>query len=79
MILEKSVQAQFLKPMVSSLAFAILFAFFLTLFLIPSLYAIGVDIIRLYRWALTGKKQQKLGAHYDPSINHIKQQIEKTA
>ena len=77
LILERSAQAQFLKPMVVSLGAGILFAFFLTLFLVPSLYAIGVDIVRLYRWALTGKKQEILGTHYDPDISHIQARIKK--
>ncbi len=78
LILEQSIQAQFLKPMVISLGSAILFAFFLTLFLVPSLYAIGIDVVRLYRWALTGKPQPKLGANYNPDISLIKKRIEKT-
>lgn len=47
LILEKSTQAQFLIPMAVSLGFGILFATFITLFLIPSLYLILEDIKRL--------------------------------
>jgi multidrug efflux pump subunit AcrB len=43
MILEKSVQAQFLIPMAISLGFGILFATLITLLLIPSLYIILED------------------------------------
>lgn len=46
MMLERSTQAQFLKPTVISLAFGVAFALFVTLFLVPSLYGIGVDIQR---------------------------------
>ncbi len=46
-ILETSVQAQFLIPMAISLAFGILFATGITLLLIPSLYMILEDIRRL--------------------------------
>jgi multidrug efflux pump subunit AcrB len=44
MILETSVQAQFLIPMAISLAFGVLFATNITLLLIPSLYGILEDI-----------------------------------
>jgi multidrug efflux pump subunit AcrB len=44
MILETSVQAQFLIPMAISLGFGILFATGITLLLIPSLYLILEDI-----------------------------------
>jgi multidrug efflux pump subunit AcrB len=64
MMAERSTQAQFLKPMVVSLGFAVIFALFLSLILIPSLYAIGVDIARLTRGLVSGKKQPALGADY---------------
>jgi multidrug efflux pump subunit AcrB len=44
MILETSVQAQFLVPMAISLAFGILFATGITLLLIPSLYLVLEDV-----------------------------------
>lgn len=44
MILEKSLQARFLVPMAISLAFGVLFATMITLFLVPSLYMALVDI-----------------------------------
>lgn len=44
MIMETSVQAQFLIPMAISLAFGILFATLITLILIPSLYLVLEDI-----------------------------------
>jgi multidrug efflux pump subunit AcrB len=46
MILETSVQAQFLIPMAISLAFGILFATGITLLLVPSLYLILEDARR---------------------------------
>ncbi|PLY02172.1 MAG: AcrB/AcrD/AcrF family protein [Desulfuromonas sp.] len=46
MILETSVQAQFLIPMAISLAFGILFATGITLLLIPSLYLVLEDLRR---------------------------------
>ncbi len=42
--LEASLQAQFVKPMAISIAFGVLFATFVTLFLVPVLYYVGRDI-----------------------------------
>ncbi|MFC6977781.1 efflux RND transporter permease subunit [Microbulbifer taiwanensis] len=50
MMLERSIQAAFLQPIVVALAFGVFVAFFVTLLLVPALYAIGVDIA-----ALTGR------------------------
>jgi multidrug efflux pump subunit AcrB len=47
MILEKSVQAQFLIPMAVSLAFGVLFATVITLILIPCGYLIREDVRRM--------------------------------
>lgn len=44
MMLEKSIQAAFLKPIVVALAGGVLIAFFVTLFMVPALYTIGFDI-----------------------------------
>ena len=48
-MLEKSVQAQFVIPMAVSLAFGILFATVITLFLVPSLYLLQIDAGRRFR------------------------------
>lgn len=48
MLLEKSVQAQFLIPMAVSLGFGVLFSTFVTLLLIPSGYMIHNDITSLF-------------------------------
>ncbi|HKI51775.1 MAG TPA: efflux RND transporter permease subunit [Geothermobacteraceae bacterium] len=48
MILETSVQAQFLIPMAISLGFGIMFATGITLLLIPALYLILEDVRRLF-------------------------------
>ena len=47
-MLEKSVQAQFVIPMAVSLSFGILFATVITLFLIPSLYMLREDGMRYF-------------------------------
>jgi multidrug efflux pump subunit AcrB len=51
-LMETSMQAQFLIPMATSLAFGILFATVITLFLIPSLYVILEDFKGRYSDAL---------------------------
>lgn len=48
-LLETNLQAQFLIPMATSLAFGILYATFITLFLVPSAYLILEDIKDLFR------------------------------
>jgi multidrug efflux pump subunit AcrB len=42
-------QAQFLIPMAVSLGFGILFATFITLLLIPSIYLILEDVLSLFK------------------------------
>ncbi len=48
MMLERSTQAAFLKPIVVSLAYGVLTAFFVTLFLVPALYSVGYDIQKAF-------------------------------
>ncbi|MBV5258269.1 efflux RND transporter permease subunit [Synechococcus moorigangaii CMS01] len=83
MIAERSTAAQFLKPMVVSLGFAVMFALFLTLFMVPALYAIGVDIKRSFLSLWTGEKRPGIGSGYhgdtsgtDVDIGQIKQPAE---
>ena len=54
-LLERSFQAQFLKPMVVSIAFGLTFATMLTLLVVPSLYLIGNDLRRVLRWLRSGR------------------------
>jgi predicted RND superfamily exporter protein len=44
MMLERSIQAKFLTPIVVSLVFGVFCAFFVTLLMVPAMYAIGVDV-----------------------------------
>ncbi|MCH7226519.1 efflux RND transporter permease subunit [Haloferula sp. A504] len=46
LMLDRSLQAQFLIPMAVSLGFGILFATFITLYLVPSAYLVMEDILR---------------------------------
>ena len=50
LMLEKSVQAQFLIPMAVALAFGVLFATLISLLLVPAGYLIVEDIQRPFRW-----------------------------
>lgn len=60
---ETSLQAQLVVPMATSLAFGILFATFITLALIPTLYLIGDDLTRLTQRLLGHKKPSGMSAH----------------
>jgi multidrug efflux pump subunit AcrB len=51
LLLEESVSAQFLIPMAISLAFGVVFASSVTLFMVPSLYLVLDDVQRLFRAA----------------------------
>ncbi len=56
-ILERSLQAKFLIPMAVSLGYGVLFATFITLLLIPSLYLILEDILNF-----TARLKEKIGS-----------------
>lgn len=58
MMMERSLQAQFLIPMTVSLAFGILFATAITLYLIPVLFMVGADVKRCV--LRLRKKQSKI-------------------
>ena len=60
-MLESSIDAQFLKPTVVAMAFGIFFAAFVTLLFVPAMYLVGADISRRYKWAWTGEKQPDVG------------------
>jgi multidrug efflux pump subunit AcrB len=48
-LLERSLQAQFMIPMATSLGFGVLFATFITLLMVPAIYLILEDALRLLR------------------------------
>lgn len=60
-LFETSFDAQFLMPTVVSLAFGVMFALFVTLLFVPSMYAVGIDIARFYRARWTGEPQPPFG------------------
>jgi multidrug efflux pump subunit AcrB len=65
---ERSVQAQFLKPMIVSLGFAVAFALFISLLMVPALYAVGVEIGRIFRWTWGGKPYRQIGDSYTGEV-----------
>lgn len=68
LIAERSMQAQFLKPMVISLGYAVAFAIFVSLFLVPTMYAVGVEIGRVFRWTWSGRPYRKIGESYTGEV-----------
>jgi multidrug efflux pump subunit AcrB len=64
LLLEKSVQAQFLIPMAISLAFGVLFSTLITLMLVPSIYLILEDALRAGRW-LYGPRSEPVDGNSD--------------
>lgn len=65
LIAERSINAQFLRPMVISLGCAVVFALFVSLLMVPALYAVGTEIGRFFSWAWNGKPLLAIGERYD--------------
>jgi len=64
MMLERSMQAAFLQPVVVALAFGVFFAFFVTLLMVPSLYGIGLDVSEFFtRTRQRIRRKLQRGAH----------------
>jgi len=59
LLLEESLQAQFLIPMAISLAFGVVFATFITLLMVPSLYLILEDLNKVFYWFIGRKPESK--------------------
>lgn len=66
MIAERSVSAQFMKPMVIAMGSAVAFALFVSLLMVPSMYAVGAEIARFFRWMWTGEPIRSIGETYNP-------------
>lgn len=70
LIAERSINAQFLRPMVISLGCAVLFALFVSLLMVPALYAVGTEIGRVFG-AIFGKTPYRsIGESYEGEIFH---------
>jgi len=65
LLLEKSLQAQFLIPMAISLAFGVVFATLITLVMIPAQYLILEDIKAAFSWWIGKKKVPALGSQLE--------------
>ena len=65
---ERSVQAQFLQPMIVSLGYAVAFALFVSLLMVPALYAAGVEVGRIFRWTWGGKPYRQIGEGYTGQV-----------
>jgi multidrug efflux pump subunit AcrB len=67
-LFEKSLQAQFLKPMAIAIGFGVLFATFITLLMVPCLYLILEDIVKSLK-----KLFKLLGYGHKPGSNVLDQ------
>ena len=68
LLAERSINAQFLRPMVVSLGCAVLFAVFVSLLMVPALYAVGTEVGRVFRWAFLGKPYRPIGETYEGQV-----------
>ena len=68
LLAERSMQAQFLKPMLISLGSAVAFALFVSLFMVPCLYAVGTEVGRVFRWSWGGRPYRAIGESYQGQV-----------
>jgi multidrug efflux pump subunit AcrB len=66
-ILEKSLQAQYIVPMAISLGFGIVFATAIILLLVPCLYLILEDLVTIVRYGAAAKAQDDSAPHREAS------------
>jgi len=78
-MLEQSIDAQFLKPTVVSMAFGIFFAAFVTLLFVPSMYLLGADITRFMKSIWTGDKQPAVGEGVSKDHGYATASVSKPA
>ena len=69
LLTQRSVQAQFLKPMLVALSSAVGFALFISLFLVPALYVIGAEIKRVFAWTWGGAPFKHIGDGYSGEVS----------
>jgi multidrug efflux pump subunit AcrB len=65
---QRSVQAQFLKPMLVALGSAVGFAIFISLFLVPAMYVIGAEVKRIFAWTWGGQPFRHIGDGYSGHV-----------
>ena len=68
LLAERSINAQFLKPMVVSLGCAVVFAVFVSLLMVPALYAVGTEIGRAFKWLYRGQPYRSIGETYEGEV-----------
>ncbi|MEO9968501.1 MAG: efflux RND transporter permease subunit [Hyphomonadaceae bacterium] len=71
LMLEQSLQAQWLIPIAIGLAFGVAFALLVTLFFVPALYGIGADIRRFFKYLVTGIEQDRFDAEISSSSSDM--------
>ena len=62
LMMERSIQAQWLIPVAIGLAYGVAFALLVTLFFVPALYGIGADIRRFFGYLLSGRRRDAFSA-----------------
>ena len=67
LIAERSISAQFLRPMVVALGSAVIFALFVSLLLVPALYAVGTEIGRIFK-VFKGTPYRPIGDRYEGEV-----------
>ncbi|NNE34229.1 MAG: efflux RND transporter permease subunit, partial [Rhodothermales bacterium] len=73
LVLERSLQAQFLIPMAASLAFGIVFATVLLMMLVPALAMIQYNVEHWFKRSILGKSEREIeivhhSVHLDPEV-----------
>ena len=76
MMLERSMQAKFLHPVVIALASGVFVAFFVTLLLVPALYAIGIDISESTARRIAWVKHKLFRSQPETGLVHAEQPAE---
>ena len=62
LMMEKSIQAQWLIPVAIGLAYGVGFALLVTLFFVPALYGIGADVKRFFGYLISGRRREAFSA-----------------
>ncbi|MEO1405873.1 MAG: efflux RND transporter permease subunit, partial [Pseudomonadota bacterium] len=68
LMMERSIQAQWLIPVAIGLAYGVMFALLVTLFFVPALYGIGADIRRFYGYLVSGKRRDSFAAQLEKKL-----------
>ena len=68
LMMERSIQAQWLIPIAIGLAFGVMFALFVTLFLVPALYGMGADFKRFCIYLFSGKRRMSFYSERGVSV-----------